>query len=94
MNVKLSNPETKEILHSIERFFSQELELEIGDLQAGFVLDFFLKEIAPFAYNQGVEDARQFFREKLEDLPGTCFEHGLTYWQRKKDGDSRLPSHD
>jgi uncharacterized protein (DUF2164 family) len=94
MNVNLSSAETKEVLHSIKRFFSQELEFEIGDLQAGFVLDFFLKEIAPFAYNQGVEDARRFLAEKLEDLPGTCFEHALTYWQKEKRGESRLPSHD
>jgi len=93
MSAKPSNEETKEILRSIERFFSDELEFEIGELQAGFVLDFFLKEIAPFAYNQGVEDARKFLREKLEDLPGTCFEHGLTYWHQKK-GNGNLPSHD
>lgn len=94
MHLHLSNTETKEILHSIERFFSEELEFEIGELQAGFVLKFFMKEMAPFAYNQGVEDAGRFLREKLDDLPGTCFEHGLTYWHQKKGGSSQLPSHD
>lgn len=84
MTLALSAKDEKEVLQSIERFFSEELEQDIGEMQAGFVLDFFLKEIAPFAYNQGVEDARGFLREKLEDLSGTCFEHALTYWQKKK----------
>lgn len=94
MQLNLSNAETKEILHSIERFFSEELEFEISELQASFVLKFLTKEIAPFAYNQGVEDAGLYFREKLEDLSGTCFEHGLTYWHRKKGGSAEPPSHD
>jgi len=84
MPVQLSKEQRKEILHSIERFSSEELEHEINGMQAGFLLDYFLKEIAPFAYNQGAEDARRFIQEKLEDLSGTCFEHGLTYWDKKK----------
>jgi Uncharacterized conserved protein (DUF2164) len=47
-------------------------------------VDYVLKEIGPLAYNRGVQDAEEFFRKRLEDLPGTCFEPPLTYWQTKK----------
>jgi uncharacterized protein (DUF2164 family) len=92
MPLKLSNEQKKESLHSIERYLREELDCEIGAMQAGFLLDYFLTEIAPLAYNQGVEDARRFFQEKLEDLPGTCFEHGLTYWETKKTKGGKRPS--
>lgn len=94
MPLKLTNAQMKEALHSIERYLAEELDCEIGAMQAGFLLDYFLTEIAPLAYNQGVEDARRFFQEKLEDLPGTCFEHGLTYWDTKKARRAKPPSHD
>jgi hypothetical protein len=43
-----------------------------------------MKEIAPFVYNKGVSDAEAYFRAKIEDLPATCFEPGLTYWLKKR----------
>lgn len=32
------------------------------------ILDFFINELGPFIYNQGVEDARVYIKDKLEDL--------------------------
>ena len=84
MPVKLTADQKKEALSSIERFLNDELECEASSMQAGFLLEYFLKEIAPLAYNQGVEDARSFFQGKLEDLSGTCFEHAFTYWDSGK----------
>ena len=84
MPVKLTHDQRKKAVHSITRYLSEELEQEIGEMQAGFLLDFFMTEIAPTAYNQGVADARRFLEEKMEDLPGTCFEHEMTYWEQKK----------
>jgi uncharacterized protein (DUF2164 family) len=53
-------------------------------MRAKFLLDYVMKEIAPFAYNRGVKDAEGYFRTKVEDLPATCFEDGLTYWVPKR----------
>ncbi len=83
MFLNLSQDQRRKAAESIARYFLEELEHEIGELQAGFVLDYFLTEFAAIAYNQGVNDARRFMEEKMEDLPGTCFEHELTYWERK-----------
>lgn len=83
MPLKLSSDQKKEALRSIGRYFAEELDTELGDLQAGLLLDYVMKEIAPLAYNQGVEDARRFLAEKSEDLAATCFEHAFTYWDRR-----------
>lgn len=61
-----------------------EFEQELSEMRARFLLEYFLKEIGPFAYNKGVKDAEQYFRRHTEDLTGICYEDPLTYWTRKK----------
>ena len=76
--------QTSEAIHSLKKYFSTELDLELSDLKAKLLLNYLLKEIVPLGYNQGVRDAEEFFRNKLEDLSATCFEPSLTYWQSKR----------
>jgi uncharacterized protein (DUF2164 family) len=84
MPIELSKQEIEQIISSVRKYFKEELEQEISEMRAKFLLDYFLKEIAPFAYNKGVSDAEAFLRARVEDLSGTCFEEGLTYWQQKR----------
>jgi uncharacterized protein (DUF2164 family) len=84
MPIELNKEEIEEILPSIQKYIREEFDEEIGGLKARLLLDYFLKEIGPYAYNRGVEDAERYFREKLEDLTGTCHEFGLTFWTQKK----------
>jgi len=80
MSLSLSKEQRAEVVISIRRFFSEKLELELSELQAGFLLDYFSAEIAPFAYNEGVADSQNFLVRLCEDLPSTCFQEPLTYW--------------
>lgn len=84
MAVELSKQEIKDLTGSLQRYFSEKLETELNEMHAKFLLDYILKEIAPFAYNQGVRDAERFIRERIEDLSGSCYEEGLTYWRPPK----------
>jgi len=84
MAIELTKNEIKDILPSIQRYMLEEFELEIGELRAGFLLNYFLTEIGPFAYNKGVKDAELYLMEKIEDLSGACYEPGLKYWTQKK----------
>lgn len=84
MAIELTKEEIKEILPSIQKYVREEFEEEIGELKARLLLNYFLKEVGPYAYNQGVGDAEKYFRERIEDLSGTCHEFGLTYWTDKK----------
>jgi uncharacterized protein (DUF2164 family) len=84
MAIELTKEEVERIVPSLRKFFREELDQDISDMRAKFLLSYFLKEIAPFAYNRGVKDAEAFFRGKVEDLTATCFEDGLTYWLKKR----------
>jgi uncharacterized protein (DUF2164 family) len=85
---KFSKEQKAELIDSLQRYFQEELDSRLSEIQAGFLLEYFLKEIAPFAYNQGVEDAQKYFLAKTEELTGTYFEEGLTFW-KDRDGKSR-----
>lgn len=84
MNIPLLDHQKTESIESIQRYMSKEIDVDVSEMQAEMILDYFSKEFAPFAYNKGIEDARQFLVMKAEDLSGTCFEEGLTYWNGKK----------
>jgi len=84
MAIELSKQEVDDIIPSLRRYFKEELEQEISEMRARFLLDYVLKEIAPIAYNKGVKDAETYFLKKVEDLPANCFEEGMTYWKKKR----------
>ena len=83
MAIELSKADRQAASASLQAYFREELDQELSELRAKLFLDYLLKEIGPFAYNQGVRDAERYFRSKLEDLSATCFEDPLTYWRKK-----------
>lgn len=83
MPIELTPEESQAAIQSLKKYFATEEE-EIGDLRARLLLDYILREIAPLAYNRGVQHSEEFFRKRLEDLSPTCFESPFTYWQTKK----------
>jgi uncharacterized protein (DUF2164 family) len=84
MAIELTPQETDGAIHSLKKYFAEESGESLGDLRARLLLDYLLHEIAPLAYNRGVQDAEKFFRRHLEDLSATCFEPPFTYWSAKK----------
>jgi uncharacterized protein (DUF2164 family) len=84
MSLDLTKEEFEQVIPSVQKFFREELDQELSEMRARFLLEYFQKEIAPLAYNKGVKDAEQYFRTKTEDLTGICYEDPLTYWTRKK----------
>jgi uncharacterized protein (DUF2164 family) len=80
------DPETKQqALASVKRFLLEELDLDVGDLKAGSVLQFFLEELAPLAYNRGVADAQRYVQDRAADLEGACHEKEFGYWNKSAD---------
>jgi uncharacterized protein (DUF2164 family) len=84
MPPSISKEQRSEIILSLRHYFAENLDRELSEMQAGFLLEYVFSEIAPFAYNKGVEDAQKFLVRMTEDLPGTCFQEALTYWKTQK----------
>ena len=66
--LKLSKQKRQDMLGSIQSYFRNERDEELGELGAGFILDFFIQELAPEFYNQGVTDACKYMGERVEDV--------------------------
>jgi uncharacterized protein (DUF2164 family) len=80
MPITLSPEVTKQLQASIKRYSAEHLEQDIGDLQAGLLLDFCLKEIGPTIYNKAIADAQSWFQGRVVDLEGVCYEPEFAYW--------------
>jgi uncharacterized protein (DUF2164 family) len=84
MAIELTKQEIADIIPSLQRYFREEMDEELSELRTKLLLDYFIREISPVAYNRGVRDAEAYFRARVEDLPAACFEEELTYWVRKR----------
>ena len=82
MALALSPDARKQALASISRFCTDELEVELSDIQVALLLEFFQKEVGPCDYNAGVADAQTFLRDRLADLEATCYEPEFSYWPK------------
>lgn len=89
MAIHLSPEHTRQLQASIKRYFEEHMDEPIGDLKAGLLLDFCLKEVAPVIYNRAIADARTFVEARLTDMDGVCYEPEFTYWQPKPRGQSK-----
>lgn len=74
MRIELSDERRARLVADIQKLFSDELDDDIGELRAGLVLDFFVKNLGPPVYNQAIRDAHGFIQEKLADLEGDFYE--------------------
>ncbi|MDA8018960.1 MAG: DUF2164 domain-containing protein [Thermoanaerobaculia bacterium] len=67
-DIKFTRQEKQLIVPKIQEYVEQELDLEIGNFDAEFLLDFFAEEIGPYFYNRGVYDARATLDQKMEGV--------------------------
>jgi len=79
MRIRLGEERRERMLRSVRRFFADELDLELGDLAASRILDFFTRELGAPIYNQAIQDARAHLQSKLDDLEGEFYEPDEPY---------------
>ena len=82
MTISLSADVRKQAITSLQRYLAEEFEQDVGELKAGLLLEFFLKEIAPSVYNGAIADAQAYFRDRVADLDGACAAPEFAYWPK------------
>ncbi len=68
--IKVSKERREAAIKSLKGFFREERDEDISDFQAAILFDFILNDTGVYIYNQALEDAHHFIREKLEDIYG------------------------
>ena len=86
MTIEISPESSKAAIASIQRYFSENLDEEIGSLDAGALLGFFLKEIGPVVYNKAVSDAQTRLQARVMELDVEVYEDEFQYWVKKGQG--------
>jgi uncharacterized protein (DUF2164 family) len=54
-----------QIISLVQQYFRKERDEEISDLAAEFLMDFMIKQISPFIYNQAINDVQSIVSQKM-----------------------------
>lgn len=72
--ITFSKEEKDLITNKIKLYFKEELDQDIGQFDAQFLLDFFAEEIGVYFYNRGLYDAQAILQRRLEDFGEAIYE--------------------
>ncbi|WNC69279.1 DUF2164 domain-containing protein [Thalassotalea nanhaiensis] len=73
-SIKFSNAQKDGLVVKLQRYFEAELDQELGQFDAEFLLDFFAKEMGAVYYNQGLYDAQAILNDKVTDISDAIYE--------------------
>ena len=74
MAIEIPRETRDDVVAALRKYFTEELESELGRLPAELLLDFMTKQLGPTIYNRAIADAQAFLQDKLIDLEGQLFE--------------------
>lgn len=90
MAIELPKAVREQAVASLQRYVETELDERFGNLAAGSLLGFFLKEIGPAVYNQAVSDVQERIQMRVSEIDIEVFEAPFGYWAtQNKDGKNR-----
>ncbi len=73
-DIQFSKEEKNILIKKIKLYFHEELDQDIKQFDAEFLLDFFTEEVGPYFYNRGVYDAEALLQSKIEDITDSFYE--------------------
>jgi len=82
MSFELSKEDRQQAIESIQRYFRENMEEEIGNITAGALLGFFLEEIGPLAYNKAVRDVQANLERRILEIDIEVHEDEFQYWSK------------
>ena len=84
MPLTLSPEAQQQAIASIERYFRENMDEPIGNMQSGALLQFFLTEIGPSIYNKAVADVQENLQARLQELDYEVGKEEFGYWTAKR----------
>ena len=78
--IELDKAAREAAIASIQRYFEHQLDEPLGNLQAGALLDFFVREIGPSVYNRAIADAQTRLAARVAELDIECHEDEFPFW--------------
>ncbi|MGV7235797.1 MAG: DUF2164 domain-containing protein [Nitrosomonadaceae bacterium] len=72
--IKFSKEEIEIITKKVQLYFSEELDYEIGQFDAQFLLEFISEEIGQYFYNKGLYDAQSILENRMESISEAIYD--------------------
>lgn len=66
--IKLNDEQKKQIASKIKAFYLDVRGEEIGIIEEQQILDLFCENLAPIIYNKALDDARNWYKQQMENL--------------------------
>jgi uncharacterized protein (DUF2164 family) len=74
VRIELEKPVREALARSLSKYLKDEVDVEIGGMDALLMLDFLAERLGPHFYNQALHDARALLSAKLEALSEGFYE--------------------
>jgi uncharacterized protein (DUF2164 family) len=71
--IKFSKEEKELIIPKIKMYLCEELDVDIGNFDAEFLLDFFSEEVGSYFYNRGISDAIDMLDTRMEEVKESIY---------------------
>ena len=66
--IEFTAAERETLVRKIQLYFHEELEQEIGQFPAEFLLEYVSREIGPYFYNRGLFDAQAVLQKRMDNI--------------------------
>lgn len=74
MTIQLDSKQKSELTHALQKYLQDELDVELGQFDTEFLIDFISKKFGAIYYNKGVEDAQKVMERKMLDIADELYE--------------------
>ena len=82
MSIELSKETRQVLIGSIQRYFQENMDEPIGNLAAGALLTFFMKELGPLVYNKAVVDVQNRLQARIAEIDLEVYEDEFQFWNK------------
>lgn len=72
--IQFSKEQKAELVAKLRAYFDSELNQELGQFDAEFLLDFLARELGPRYYNRGLHDAQALLQSRIDDVMEAIYE--------------------
>lgn len=73
-DIEFSSQQKVMLVDKLQKYMSKELDVELGQFDADFMLDFISKEMGSIYYNQGLYDAQAVLTDKVDSLTDAIYQ--------------------
>jgi uncharacterized protein (DUF2164 family) len=72
--IKFSTQDKEQLILKLQKYFMKELDTELEQFDADFLLDFISEQMGVYYYNRGLQDAQAILTDKLDTISDAIYE--------------------